>query len=200
MDWIVVGAGFTGATFAERMAVAGKRVLVVDRRGHIAGNAYDDENEHQILVHRYGPHIFHTNSATVWNYLSKFTNWRPYEHRVLGLIEGKLVPIPFNLDSLAALFPPPSVRRIESALVEQYGFGKKIPILKLRESAHPHIRDFAEFVYRNVFEGYTIKQWQLRPEELSAGVTARVPISISRDDRYFQDVHQAMPQRGYHAM
>src|ERR1700733_15111362 len=113
------------------MAAAGKRVLVIDRRCHVGGNAYDDRNEHGILVHRYGPHIFHTNSAAVWGYLSNFTEWRPYEHRVLGLIEGKLVPIPFNLDSLAALFPAQTAARMEDALIAHYGFGKKVPILKL---------------------------------------------------------------------
>ena len=199
-DWIVVGAGFTGATFAERMATAGRRVRVVERRAHIAGNAYDEINQSGILVHRYGPHIFHTNSDVVWRYLSGFTKWRAYEHRVLGLIHGKLVPIPFNLDSLAALFPAPAVMQIEGALVSEYGFGKKVPILKLRESKRAEIRDFANYVYRNVFEGYTIKQWQLRPEELSPSVTARVPVSISRDDRYFQDIYQTMPLDGYTAM
>lgn len=199
-DWIVVGAGFTGATFAERMASVGKRVLLFDRRSHIGGNAFDEHNEHGILVHRYGPHIFHTNSDVIWRYLSRFTEWRPYEHRVLGLIEDKLVPIPFNLDSLAALFSAQAADRIETALIGDYGFGKKVPILKLRESTNAEVRGFAEYVYRHVFEGYTIKQWQLRPEELSPSVTARVPISISRDDRYFHDRYQAMPLHGYTAM
>lgn len=200
VDWIVVGAGFTGATFAERMAAAGKRVLIIDRRAHIAGNAYDANNDHGILVHRYGPHLFHTNSAVVWNYLSAFTEWRPYEHRVLGLLEGKLVPIPFNLNSLAALFPPELASRIKGTLIEHYGLGSKVPILKLKKSTNAEIADFAEYVYRNVFESYTFKQWQLRPEELSPSVTARVPVSISYDDRYFQDEYQAMPLHGYTAM
>ena len=200
MDWTVVGAGFTGATFARQMAMAGHHVLVVERRSHLGGNAYDDQNAHGILVHRYGPHIFHTNSDVVWRYLSNFTEWRPYEHRVLGLIEGKLVPIPFNLDSLETLFPAKAAARIECALISQYGLGQKVPILKLRQSQHAEIRDFADYVYRNVFEGYTIKQWQLRPEELSPSVTARVPVLIGRDDRYFQDAYQAMPLHGYTAM
>jgi UDP-galactopyranose mutase len=199
-DWTIIGAGFTGATFAERMATAGKRVLVVDRRGHIGGNAYDEKNENGILVHRYGPHIFHTNSDVVWRYLSKFTEWRPYEHRVLGLIEGKLVPIPFNLASLAALFQTDIASKIENALIGHYGLGGQVPILKLRESGSAEIRDFAAYVYRNVFEGYTLKQWQLRPDELSPSVTARVPVSISRDDRYFRDAYQAIPLRGYTEM
>ena len=199
-DWIIIGAGFTGATFAERLATAGKRVRVIERRAHVAGNAYDEVNERGILVHRYGPHIFHTNSDQVWGYLSKFTEWRPYEHRVLGLVDGKLVPIPFNLDSLRALFSVRAAARIETALIDQYGPGKKVPILKLRELPRAEIRDFADYVYRNVFEGYTTKQWQLRPEQLSPSVTARVPVSISHDDRYFQDIYQAMPLHGYTAL
>ena len=200
MDWTVVGAGFTGATFARQMAMAGHRVLVVERRPHLGGNAYDDKNPHGVLVHRYGPHIFHTNSEVVWRYLSNFTEWRPYEHRVLGLIEGKLVPIPFNLGSLEALFSAKAAARIENALISQFGLGQKVPILRLRQSQHSEIRDFADYVYRNVFEGYTIKQWQLRPEELSPSVTARVPVLIGRDDRYFQDSYQAMPLHGYTTM
>lgn len=200
VDWIVVGAGFTGATFAERMAAVGRRVLLIDRRAHLGGNAYDENNNHGILVHRYGPHLFHTNSDVVWKYLSAFTGWRPYEHRVLGLLEGRLVPIPFNLNSLAALFPAASTIRVKEALIAQYGFGSKVPILKLKASADLELRDFAEYVYRNVFESYTFKQWQLRPEQLSPSVTARVPVSISYDDRYFQDTYQAMPLSGYTAM
>jgi UDP-galactopyranose mutase len=175
-------------------------VLILERRAHIGGNAYDVVNQNGILVHQYGPHIFHTNSDAVWRYLSNFTEWRSYEHRVLGLIEGKLVPIPFNLVSLAALFPVNAAKNIEKALISQFGLGKKVPILKLRQSDHAEIRDFADYVYRVVFEGYTIKQWQLRPEQLSPSVTARVPVSISRDDRYFQDTYQGMPLNGYTTM
>lgn len=200
LDWIVVGAGFTGATFAERMATAGKHVLLVDRRAHVAGNAYDENNDHAILVHRYGPHLFHTNSLIVWKYLSSFTKWRPYEHRVLGLLEEKLVPIPFNLNSLAALFPSDLATSIKDALTAEHGFGSKVPILKLKNSTKPVIREFADYVYRNVFERYTFKQWQLRPEQLSPSVTARVPVNISYDDRYFQDTYQAIPLDGYTAM
>jgi UDP-galactopyranose mutase len=199
-DWMVVGAGFTGASFAERMAVAGKTVLVIDGRSHIGGNAYDSMNEHGILVHRYGPHIFHTNSDAVFSYLSMFTGWRPYEHRVLGEINGRLVPIPFNLSSLAELFNSAEADRIRKLLINAYGIDKKVPILTLRESVDVEIRDFAAFVYENVFERYTRKQWALGPEELSPSVTARVPVLIGYDDRYFQDKHQAMPLQGYTAL
>lgn len=199
-DWIVVGAGFTGAAFAERLASASRKILVIDRRSHIGGNAFDQRNEHGILVHKYGPHIFHTNSEHVWRYLSRFTTWRPYEHRVVGEIQGKLVPIPFNLASLRALFSPAEAAKIETLLVETFGLDKKVPILKLRESPQPEIRAFADFVYKNVFEGYTIKQWELRPEQLSPSVTARVPVLVGDDDRYFQDKFQAMPADGYTAL
>jgi UDP-galactopyranose mutase len=199
-DWVVVGAGFTGATFAERMAAANKRVLVLDRRNHIGGNAFDAFDAQGILVHRYGPHIFHTNSDVVWNYLCSFTNWRPYEHRVLGLIEGKLVPIPFNFTSIEKLFPTPLAERLKNLLIKAYGQDKKIPILRMKDSPNGDIRAFADYVYKNVFENYTFKQWRLRPEELSPSVTARVPILIGNDDRYFQDTFQAMPASGYTAL
>jgi UDP-galactopyranose mutase len=199
-DWIVVGAGFTGATFAERMASAGKRVRVLERRPHIAGNAYDAPNDQGVLLHRYGPHIFHTNSPVVRDYLSRFTEWRPYEHRVLASVEGRLVPVPFNLDSLEALFPPHEAAAIEAALIAEHGAGARVPILKLKESRDEQVRSFAVYVYRHIFEGYTLKQWGMRPEDLAPSVSARVPVAIGRDDRYFQDSFQAMPRDGYSAM
>lgn len=197
-DAVVVGAGFTGATVAERLAAAfGKRVLIIDRRDHIGGNAYDEHNRDGILVHRYGPHIFHTNSERVWRYLSRFTEWRPYEHHVLGSVEGALVPIPFNLNTLEMLFPRAMASRLEEKLVEHYGFGGKVPILKLRQTDDSELKELAQYVYKQVFEGYTRKQWGLDPEQLSPHVTARVPIRLSRDNRYFQDTYQAMPADGY---
>jgi UDP-galactopyranose mutase len=199
-DWMVVGAGFTGATFAERMAASGRKVLVIDSRPHIGGNAFDNLNEHGILVHKYGPHIFHTNSDAVFSYLSRFTSWRLYEHRVLGEINGKLVPIPFNLRSLADLFAESDADRIGKLLIDSYGMDKKVPILTLRESDNQHVREFAAFVYDNVFDRYTRKQWALGPGDLSPSVTARVPVLIGYDDRYFQDKHQAMPSEGYTAL
>ncbi|GEA16565.1 UDP-galactopyranose mutase [Moorella sp. E308F] len=201
VDWLIVGAGFTGATLAERIAsVMGQKVLLVERRDHIGGNAYDEYNEHGILVHRYGPHIFHTNSKKVWDYLSRFTRWRTYQHRVLGIVEGKKIPIPFNLNSLYAIFPPRHAERLEEKLVGYYGLGAKVPILRLRENEDKDIRFLAEYVYQNIFYGYTLKQWGLRPEELDPSVTERVPVYISRDDRYFQDIYQAIPGEGYTAM
>ena len=200
-DTLIVGAGFTGATLAERLASqAGERVLVIDRRAHIGGNAFDQHNAHDLLIHLYGPHIFHTNSVRVWDYLSQFTTWRPYHHRVLGSIDGQQVPIPFNLNSLYALFGPQQAARLETLLVEHFGFGVKVPILKLRESVSGELQALAEYIYQKVFLHYTVKQWGLRPEELDASVTGRVPVYVSRDDRYFQDTYQAMPSLGYTRM
>jgi UDP-galactopyranose mutase len=199
-DWIIAGAGFTGAVLAERIASQlGKTVLVADRRPHIAGNAYDLEGEHGVLIHKYGPHIFHTNAEKVWRYLSAFTGWRAYEHRVLGAIDGKLVPIPFNLDSLDALFPARDAAKLSALLIETYGEGKNVPILKMRESGGA-LKDLADFIYAKVFENYTLKQWSLRPEELDPSVSARVPVRVGRDGRYFQDSFQMMPADGYSAM
>lgn len=200
-DWLIVGAGFTGATLAERIATQlGQKVLVVERRNHVGGNAYDCYNEHGILVHKYGPHIFHTNSKKVWGYLSQFTEWRLYYHRVLAVVEGKRVPIPFNLNSLYALFPPKYAEKLEGLLIKSFGYGVKVPILKLRESAEGELRFLADYVYEKVFYNYTLKQWGLKPEELDPSVTGRVPVYISRDDRYFQDRFQGIPKRGYAAL
>jgi UDP-galactopyranose mutase len=200
-DWLVVGAGFTGAVFARCMAERdGARVLVMDRRDHVGGNAYDEIDGHGLMVHRYGPHLFHTNSEKVWGYLSRFTEWRPYMHRVLGLVDGQWVPIPFNLASIDRLFPRELSARLQDKLVRAYGFGARVPILTLREHPDEDLRFLADFAYRKVFENYTRKQWNLAPEELDPSVTARVPILVSNDDRYFQDTYQAMPARGYSAL
>lgn len=201
VDWLIVGAGFTGAILAERIATQlGQKVLVVEKRDHIAGNAFDYFDENGVLVHKYGPHIFHTNSRRVWDYLSQFTEWRPYYHRVLAMVEGKLVPVPFNINSLYALFPSKYAERLEEKLIGSYGFGVKVPILKMKEAEDSDLRILAEYIYKNVFYGYTTKQWELKPEELDPSVTGRVPVNISRDDRYFQDTFQAMPKHGYTAM
>jgi len=199
--WIVVGAGFTGATIAERIATElDQKVLVIDRRDHIGGNAYDYPGDYGILIHKYGPHIFHTNSEKVWAYLSRFTGWRPYEHRVLGSIDGQLAPIPFNLDSLDMLFSRREAEALSRQLIESYGMEKKVPILKMREAQSGDLRALADYIYEKVFLHYTLKQWGMRPEDLDPSVSARVPVHISRDPRYFQDVYQTMPEEGYSAM
>lgn len=200
VDCLVVGAGFAGAVAAERLASAGRSVLVVERRPHLGGNAFDERDEHGVRVHRYGPHIFHTDSVAVVEYLSRFTEWTPCEHRVLGSVDGVLVPIPFNLTSLARLFPAARAERIEARLMAAYGAGGRVPMLELRSQADADLRLLGEYVYEKVFLHYTIKQWGLRPEELSPTVTARVPVMISHDDRYFHDPFQFMPRDGYSAL
>lgn len=201
VDWLIVGAGYSACVLAERIATQlAQRVLIVEQRDHIGGNAYDYYNEHGILVHKYGPHIFHTKSKKIWDYLSQFTEWRHYFHHVLGVVEGKKVPIPFNLNSLYALFPPRYAEKLEEQLLENFGFGVKVPILKLRESASGDLEFLANYIYDNIFHRYTLKQWELKPEDLDRGVTGRVPVYISRDDRYFQDPYQAMPKYGYTEM
>lgn len=200
-DWLIVGAGFTGCTLAERIATQlDRKVVLIDRRPRVGGNAYDEYDDNGVLVHRFGPHIFHTNSAKVFDYLSAFTEWRAYEHRVQVAIGGQKVPAPFNLNSLHCLFPPPEAGEMEDLLTGTYGAGAKVPILRMREHPHPGVRKLAEFIYENVFHGYTLKQWGLTPEELDPSVTGRVPVHISRDDRYFQDRFQAMPAAGYSAL
>lgn len=197
-DYIVVGVGFAGAVIAERIAnVLNKEVLVIEKRNHIGGNCFDYYDENGILIHKYGPHIFHTELEHVWKYLSKFTEWHKYEHNVLGVINGKNIPIPFNLNSLYKSFSFNDAKRIESKLVQNYGFGAQVPILELKKSRDEDLQLLADYVYRNVFLNYSQKQWGFKPEELDSSVTARVPVLISRDNRYFQDPFQGLPQEGY---
>ncbi|HJT41873.1 MAG TPA: UDP-galactopyranose mutase [Rhizomicrobium sp.] len=200
-QWLIVGAGFTGATVAARIArELNQKVLVIDRRNHVAGNAFDERDENGILTHRYGPHIFHTNSQKVWDFLSQFTAWRPYVHRVKAQVDGKLVPLPFNLDAIEMLFPAAQAQRYRDSLLRDYGKDSKTPIIKLRQSGDKDIRSLADYIYDKIFLNYTRKQWDLTPEQLDPGVTARVPVLIGADDRYFQDRYQAIPAQGYTSM
>jgi UDP-galactopyranose mutase len=191
-----VGAGFAGAVCAERLASAGHRVLVVDRRPHIGGNAYDEHDAAGILVHRYGPHIFHTNSDAVFSYLSQFTAWRPYEHRVLASVDGRLLPMPINLDTINAVYD------LNLAENEVEGFLATIaePIQQVRTSEDVVVSKVGRALYEKFFRGYTRKQWGLDPSELDASVAARIPVRNNHDDRYFTDRFQAMPAAGYTAM
>lgn len=200
-DVIIVGAGFAGSVIAERFAnEANKNVLILEKRSQIGGNMYDYLDENGVRYHEYGPHIFHTNSKEVVDYLSRFTEWYPYEHRVLGVIQGKKVPIPFNLTSIEKCFEPEKAERLKEALIEAYGMDTKVPILRLKENENEEVKELAEFIYENVFKYYTMKQWGLTPEEIDPGVTARVPVLVGRDDRYFQDKYQCMPKHGYTAI
>ncbi len=201
LPWLIVGAGFTGAVAARLLAEQGDAdVLVVDRRDHIAGNAFDARNAAGVTVHRYGPHIFHTNSDKVFAFLSRFTGWRAYEHRVEAQIGGRLVPLPFGIPAIEALFAPDEAAALIAALSGRFGAEARVPILKLRQEGDPALARLADFIYANVFEGYSRKQWDMPPEALGPGVTARVPVIVSRDTRYFTDRHQAMPEAGYTAM
>ncbi|TAL71101.1 MAG: UDP-galactopyranose mutase [Bacteroidetes bacterium] len=197
-DYLIVGAGFAGCVIAERIATqSGKSVMIIDRRNHIAGNAYDYYDDNGILVHKFGPHIFHTSSKKVWDYVSNFTEWIDYEHTVLAVIDDKKVPVPFNLNSLYSVFSKKVAAKYEALLLEKYGYGLKIPILKLLENNNPDLKTIAEYIYNNIFNGYTIKQWGLKPNELDFSVTSRVPVFISHDNRYFQDNYQGIPLKGY---
>lgn len=196
-DYLIVGAGFAGSVIAEQMARNfNKRVLLIDRRNHIAGNAYDHYNDHGILVHRYGPHIFHTNSRDVFEYLSRFTEWRPYEHRVLASVDAKLVPIPINLDTVNKLYG------LQLTSEELEGFFAQLAEKRdpVRTSEDVVVSRVGRELYEKMFRGYTRKQWSLDPSELDASVTARIPVRTNRDDRYFTDTYQAMPLHGYTRM
>ena len=196
-DTLIVGAGFAGSVLAERLAAGlGQRVLVVDRRPHIGGNAYDEYNADGLLVHRYGPHIFHTNAQRVWDYLSRFTDWRPYEHRVRASVDGQLVPIPINLDTINALYG----LSLTSFEVEAFFQSVAQPRDPVVTSEDVVVGRVGEELYRKFFRGYTRKQWGLDPSELDASVTSRVPTRTNRDDRYFTDTYQAMPALGYTRM
>jgi UDP-galactopyranose mutase len=196
-DFLIVGAGFAGSVLAERLARdSGKEVLIIDKRPHIGGNAFDHYNEHGILVHKYGPHIFHTNSRDVFEYLSRFTKWRPYEHRVLASVDGQLLPIPINLDTVNKLYG----LNLTSFQVEQFFQSIAEPKEQIRTSEDVIVSKVGRDLYNKFFKNYTRKQWGLDPSELDATVTARVPTRTNRDDRYFTDVYQSMPLHGYTRM
>ncbi len=196
VDVLVVGAGFAGSVVAERMATAGRQVLVMDRREHIGGNAFDEADSRGILIHRYGPHIFHTNSKEVFDYLSRFTGWRPYEHRVLASVDGQLLPIPINLDTVNRLYG----LSLDEEGLKAYFEKVRDPRSEIRTSEDVIVNTVGWDLYRKFYQGYTRKQWGLDPSELFASVASRVPVRTNRDDRYFTDTYQAMPSEGYTAM
>lgn len=197
-DVLVVGAGFAGSVMAERIAAgSGRSVLVIDKRSHIAGNAYDHKDEAGILVHKYGPHIFHTNSRDILDYLSRFTRWRPYEHRVLAEVDGKLVPMPINRTTLNRLY---GLNLADEAEAEAYLKSVAVAVPEIKSSRDTVVAQVGEDLYEKFFRGYTRKQWGVDPSELDKSVAARVPARTNTDDRYFTDTHQCMPADGYTAM
>jgi UDP-galactopyranose mutase len=196
-DYLIVGAGFAGSVLAERLATqARKKVLLVDKRNHVGGNAYDCYDDAGVLIHKYGPHIFHTNSADVFEYLSKFTQWRPYQHRVLASVDGQLVPLPINLDTINRLYGT----KLTSFEVDDFFKSVAEPRTEIRTSEDVVVSKVGRELYEKFFQNYTRKQWGLDPSELDAAVTARVPVRLNRDDRYFTDRFQAMPLHGFTRM
>ncbi len=196
-DYLIVGAGFAGSVLAERLANVGdKKVLLIDKRNHIAGNAYDFYNNDGILVHKYGPHIFHTNSKLVFSYLSKFTKWRNYQHKVLACVDGQKVPIPINLTTINSLYG----LNLSSSQLDDFFASKSEDIKQVRNSEDVVVKAVGRELYEKFFKGYTNKQWDLDPSELDPSVTARVPTRNNKDDRYFTDTYQAMPLHGYTKM
>lgn len=197
-DVLIVGAGFAGAVAARELAErGGKRVLILEKHNHIGGNCYDCLDAAGVLIHQYGPHIFHTSNKRAFDYLSRFTEWLDYQHCVVANIYGKIVPVPFNLNSLHIVFDEEKAKKLEEKLISRYGMEAKVPILELRKCDDPEINELADYVYENVFLKYTMKQWGKQPHEIDPGVTARVPVFVSRDNRYFQDPYQGMPKDGY---
>lgn len=197
---LIIGAGISGSTAARLLAETGHTVTVIDQRSHIGGNCYDHWDENGICVHDYGTHIFHTDNKKVWDFISRFTQWYPFQHKVRGLIDGQLVPIPFNLNSIHQIFPSKMAQRLEDKLLKTFGYNIKVPILKLRETDDADLHFLADYIYKNIFSFYTRKQWDLNPEDLDPAVTGRVPVYISRDNRYFQNRYQGIPLDGYTAI
>jgi len=196
-DYLIVGAGFAGSVIAERLAEGlGRNVLVVDRREHIAGNAYDHLDDAGVMVHRYGPHIFHTNAQRIVDYLSRFTEWQPYEHRVLARVDEHLVPIPINLTTLNTLYG----LSMTEAQAEVFLAERAEPVAAIRTSEDVVINQIGRELYEKFFRGYTRKQWGLDPSELDKSVTSRIPTRTNEDDRYFTDTFQMMPLHGYTRM
>ena len=215
-DAFIVGAGYAGAVCARRLAEdGGKRVLVLERRPHVGGNAYDCLDRAGVLIHQYGPHIFHTNDRRVFEYLSRFTQWRRYQHRVVANLprdnpevipaykstDGRFFfPVPFNLDSMKNAFGEKEGARLGQKLLDAYPAQSQVTILELRQNPDPEVAAIADYVYQHVFVHYTMKQWGQTPEEIDPATTARVPVRLSKDNRYFQDAYQGMPLEGYTPM
>lgn len=200
---IVIGAGIAGAVAARQLAEKGeRRVLVMEQRDHIGGNCFDKRDSYGVLIHEYGPHIFHTNDEGVFEYLSRFTDWYlyPQGHQVVANVGGSLIPVPFNLNTLHLVYGEEKAKVLEEKLILAYGEGSRVPIMELKKSDDSDIQEIAQYVYENIFLRYTMKQWGQTPEEISPEVTGRVPVLISRDNRYFQDKYQGVPAHGFTPM
>ncbi len=199
-DSVIIGAGVAGCVAARDLAESGRKVLILEQRDHIGGNCYDEKDEHGILIHKYGPHIFHTKEQKAYDYLSRFTDWYAFGHEVVANVHGKLIPVPFNLNTLHMVYEQEKADALEKKLIDAFGLESRVPILKLREHEDPEICEIADYVYENIFLHYTMKQWGQTPEQIDPAVTGRVPVLISHDNRYFQEPWQGMPLHGYTLM
>ena len=199
-DSVIIGAGVAGCVAARDLAESGRKVLVLEQRDHIGGNCYDEKDEHGILIHKYGPHIFHTKEQKAYDYLSRFTDWYAFGHEVVANVHGKLIPVPFNLNTLHMVYEQEKADALEKKLIDAFGLESRVPILKLREHEDPEIREIADFIYENIFLHDTMQQWGQTPEQIDPAVTGRVPVLISHDNRYFQEPWQGMPLHGYTLM
>lgn len=198
-DVLIVGAGIAGSVVAREMAEKQKKVCVIDKRNHIGGNCYDEKDEYGVLIHPYGPHIFHTNVEEVFAYLSRYTKWNSFYHTVVANVHGEYMPVPFNLHTLEKSFGA-EAQRIEKKLIDRYGVDSKVPILELMSQKDSDLKRLGHYVYDNIYVYYTMKQWGKKPEEIDPAVTARVPVSVSYNDGYFSDFYQGLPKDGYTEM
>lgn len=199
-DILIVGAGISGIVLARLFAEKGQKVIIIEKRNHIGGNCYDYTDENGINIHKYGPHIFRTDSEEVWQFLSRFTTWHKYKHKVCAYINGKEVPIPFNFTSIDVLFDNKKAKIFKEKLISKYGENKKVPILELKKSDDKDLQELAAFVYEKIFYHYTLKQWELKPEELGGDAMARVPVYTGYYNGYFTEKYQAIPSLGYTKM
>lgn len=195
---IIVGSGFSGSTMARLIAEKlDEKVVVVDKKDHIAGNSYDYRDENGIMIHKYGSHIFHTNNEKVWTFLKQFTDFNTYMHEVVGILDGIEAQIPFNFNTLYQVFPETLAKRLEEKLLKEFEYNKKVPILEFQKQDDEDLKFLAEYVYEKIFLNYTTKQWGVSPKDVDDAVTARVPVYLSKDNRYFQDKYQGIPLEGY---
>ena len=201
MKYIIIGTGLTGCVIAEQLSQnPDNMIYMIEKKRHIGGTCYDHYNQDVILVHEYGPHIFNTYDQEVWDYVNEFTPFIEYFHRVLGYVDGQLVPIPFNLVSIEKIFPKAMAERMTEKLLDKYGYNTKVPILELHAQNDADLQYLADFVYEKVFLHYTMKQWGMKPDEVGGKAMARIPVYVSTDDRYFQNPYQGVPAYGYTAM
>ena len=195
---LITGAGISGAIIARKIAdTLDERVLVIDKKEHIAGNCFDYKDNNSITVHKYGSHIFHTNNDEIWKFLNKFSVFNTYMHKVFALIDGIKTTIPFNFNTLYDVFPKSLAQSLEFKLLQAFEYNSKIPILEFKKTNDKDLNFLADYIYKKVFLNYTLKQWGASPKEIDNAVTARVPVLLSRDSRYFQDKYQGIPQKGY---